>query len=70
MKGLVGLSSIRKDAEDRGESAQDHWYEDAQASMSSEVTGELAEHHKGPHMLLHKHRHVLLPTTCDDVTFR
>ena len=60
VKGLVGLSSIRRDAEERGESAQDRWYEDAQASKASEVTGKHAEHHKGPHPLLSGD--VILPT--------
>ena len=43
VKGLVGFSSIRRDAEERGESAQDRWYEEAQGSEASEVTGMHAE---------------------------
>ena len=46
VKGLVGLSSIRIDAEERGESAQDRWYETAQVS-DSKVTGTHAEHPRG-----------------------
>ncbi len=46
VKGLVGLSSIRSDAEERGDSAQDRWYEEAQIP-DSEVTGAHAEHPRG-----------------------
>lgn len=43
VKGLVGFSSIRRDAEERGESAQDRWYEEAQGSKASEVNGTHAD---------------------------
>ena len=46
VKGLVGLSSLRRDAEERGDPTPDRWYEEAQGS-DSEVTGTHTEHPKG-----------------------
>lgn len=40
MKGLVGLSSIRADAEERGGPAEDRWFEGPNVPESSEATGE------------------------------
>ena len=40
VKGLVGLSSIKADAEERGIPAEDRWFEGPNVPESSEATGE------------------------------
>ena len=41
VKGLVGLSAIRADAEERGDPLQERWYEGPAVPASSEITGRL-----------------------------
>ena len=40
---VKGLSSIRADADERGEPGEDRWYEEAMAPKSSELTGKHAQ---------------------------
>ena len=43
VKGLVGLSSIRADAEERGVPTEERWFEGPNVPESSEGTGERPE---------------------------